>query len=373
MTPEQIRKLISDNLQGQGTNLDASGMLSSILNSIIDLIHDNSGESGVYLLEYDTQLPIQQATYNSLLNAVEKGHVIVLRRGNDGSTTLINSYFVNGNAIELTYNYVGYNTVTRSYKCYNHTIIIESGKEPSARTESLPDFIKNGFGAQTLLNNGEYNYIPVTKGDIDAYKMLFDASYNNETNKFNITVGATVVNLTPGEMIIVNEEYNKPSNDADFTAMWAYSISKYICCAPWFEGFVGFKLHSAFYKAESVIMIDLNSVELPVVDLTNAFFGCSRLEQISGIISIQSNTPIMNAFKGCEVLHTFRLHGLNSNIDLSDCRQLTFETFEDLIENAGNGNFTIKVHPDVKAKIETNPDWDVVRNMFEVHDNITLQ
>ena len=51
----------------------------------------------------------------------------------------------------------------------------------------------------------------------------------------------------------------------------------------------------------------------------SAFYGCSRLEQITGILKIASNVPLMDAFKGCAVLHTFKLSGLSSNIDLSDC------------------------------------------------------
>lgn len=151
-------------------------------------------------------------------------------------------------------------------------------------------------------------------------------------NQFTVQIGTVSAQLTPGQMMLTTEEYNKVSNDADYTAMWAYAIAEYICCPPWFEGFAGFKLHSAFYKAEKTIFIDLNAVELSVVTLASAFYGCSRLEQITGILKIASNVPLTDAFKGCAVLHTVKLSGLSSNIDLSDCAQLSVETIEHLIE-----------------------------------------
>jgi hypothetical protein len=161
-----------------------------------------------------------------------------------------------------------------------------------------------------------------------------------------------------------------------YTAMWAYAIAEYICCPPWFEGFAGFKLHSAFYKAEKTIFIDLNAVELSVVTLASAFYGCSRLEQITGILKIASNVPLTDAFKGCAVLHTVKLSGLSSNIDLSDCAQLSVETIEHLIENSiqpGSGTITITVHPDVNNNINNNSSWGNVRALLQEKTYITIQ
>jgi hypothetical protein len=150
----------------------------------------------------------------------------------------------------------------------------------------------------------------VTEAEITGYNEMFGATYDPVNNQFTVQIGTVSAQLTPGQMMLTTEEYNKVSNDADYTAMWAYAIAEYICCPPWFEGFAGFKLHSAFYKAEKTIFIDLNAVELSVVTLASAFYGCSRLEQITGILKIASNVPLTDAFKGCAVLHTVKLSGL---------------------------------------------------------------
>jgi hypothetical protein len=123
-------------------------------------------------------------------------------------------------------------------------------------------------------------------------------------------------------------------------------------------------------------LIDLNAVELSVVTLASAFYGCSRLEQITGILKIASNVPLTDAFKGCAVLHTVKLSGLSSNIDLSDCAQLSVETIEHLIENSiqpGSGTITITVHPDVNNNINNNSSWGNVRALLQEKTYITIQ
>lgn len=216
----------------------------------------------------------------------------------------------------------------------------------------------------------------VTEAEITGYNEMFGATYDPVNNQFTVQIGTVSAQLTPGQMMLTTEEYNKVSNDADYTAMWAYAIAEYICCPPWFEGFAGFKLHSAFYKAEKTIFIDLNAVELSVVTLASAFYGCSRLEQITGILKIASNVPLTDAFKGCAVLHTVKLSGLSSNIDLSDCAQLSVETIEHLIENSiqpGSGTITITVHPDVNNNINNNSSWGNVRALLQEKTYITIQ
>ncbi len=216
----------------------------------------------------------------------------------------------------------------------------------------------------------------VTEAEITGYKEMFGATYDPVNNKFSVQIGTVITQLTPGQMMLTTEEYNKVSNDADYTAMWAYSIAEYICCPPWFEGFAGFKLHSAFYKAEKTIFIDLNTVELPVATLSNAFYGCSRLEQITGILKIGSNVPVIDAFKECYVLHTVKLSGLSSNIDLSDCAQLSAETIEHLIRNSiqpGSGKITIAVHSDINNNINNNSGWADVQALLQEKTYITIQ
>lgn len=236
-------------------------------------------------------------------------------------------------------------------------------------------FLSENPGSSYFSHDDETKSIAaVTEGEISGYKALFGAVYDASTNKFGVQIGTVSAQLMPGQMMLTTEEYNKHSNDGDYTAMWAYSKAEYICCPSWFEGFAAFKLHSAFYNANKTIFIDLNTVELSVATLVNAFYGCSRLEQITGIIKVSGAIPNSGVFKGCTVLHTFKLKGLSSDIDLSDCKNLSFETVEYLIENSVNpsGKITIKVHPDVNNHINNDSTWADVRTLLQQKTYITI-
>ena len=248
--------------------------------------------------------------------------------------------------------------------------------------------------ARLFIQDGDaligFTYLEINGTTITGQSIAPDGSYKLYLSKETGTSYfehddevKSIASVTEAEITGYNEMFgatydpvNKVSNDADYTAMWAYAIAEYICCPPWFEGFAGFKLHSAFYKAEKTIFIDLNAVELSVVTLASAFYGCSRLEQITGILKIASNVPLTDAFKGCAVLHTVKLSGLSSNIDLSDCAQLSVETIEHLIENSiqpGSGTITITVHPDVNNNINNNSSWGNVRALLQEKTYITIQ
>lgn len=54
----------------------------------------------------------------------------------------------------------------------------------------------------------------VTESEIKAYKTQFGADYSKAENVFKITVGTTVINMSPADMMLIQEEYNKVSNDA---------------------------------------------------------------------------------------------------------------------------------------------------------------
>lgn len=214
---------------------------------------------------------------------------------------------------------------------------------------------------------------PVTLDEVMAYKMIFGTSYDRVEGTFKMIVGATEFTLTPAEMLIVNEEYNKRATDGNYTAMWADSISKYICCNPWFSGFESHNLNSAFYNARNAIFIDLNTTEIAVSDISKAFWGCERLEQISGILKVDSNTKMINAFKGCRTLTVFKMRGLSSDLDLSDCPMLAFEVFEELLNYGGDTSVAVYVHADVLSKINNNPAWEDVRAAMKTKPNIRIQ
>ena len=213
----------------------------------------------------------------------------------------------------------------------------------------------------------------VTQGEIGAYKTQFGADYDKDNNVFKMTVGTTIISMSPADMALIQEEHNKVSNDGDFTAMWAYSIAKYICCPKWFEGFTAFKIHSSFYKAADAVIIDLNTEELKVTNLTYAFLGCSRLEQIHGVIDLQNTAvPILGAFKGCEVLHTVKVKGLNSSIDFGDCKQLAKDTIIYLLDNCGDGSITVTLHNDVYNELMSLDDWADAKAKADAKANVSF-
>lgn len=238
-------------------------------------------------------------------------------------------------------------------------------------------FLSKTAGQSYFLHDEETKGIAaVTEAEIDGYKALFNANYDSTVNRFSVTIGTVSISLSPAQMLLTTEEYNKHCNDGDCTAMWAYSVAEYICCPKWFEGFTAFKLHSAFYKSDKAIFIDLNTDSLNVATLASAFNGCPRLEQITGIMKVTSATPLTDVFKGCETLHSFKISGLSSNIDLSYCKSLTFETIEYLFENSvqpANGTITVTVHADVLNNINNNSTWADVRTLLETKTYINVQ
>lgn len=45
---------------------------------------------------------------------------------------------------------------------------------------------------------------PVTEGEIEVYKKLFNADYDKASNKFSVLVGSTIYNLPPADMIMTD-------------------------------------------------------------------------------------------------------------------------------------------------------------------------
>ena len=228
-------------------------------------------------------------------------------------------------------------------------------------------------GESYFYHEEEITAIPqVTQGEVEAYNMLFGATYNKTDNQYKVLIGATEFSLTPAEMIIVNEEYNKTSTDGNYTAMWANSISRFICCSNWFQGFHAFNLHSAFAYSKKLEFVDLHTEVLPVSNLTGAFNGCSRLEQISGIMEMSDGALLTDAFKGCNTLRVFKMHSLSSNLDLSDCPMLAYEVFEELITYSTMADIKIYVHPTVDSNIKGNPLWAGVKDALNRKVNVQI-
>lgn len=212
----------------------------------------------------------------------------------------------------------------------------------------------------------------VTNAAIQTYKDVFGAIYDRVNNKFMILFGATEFRLSPSEMMIVHAEFNKVSTSGDYTAMWANTIAKMVHVAPWYDGFSEFNLHAAFANAKNLIIVDLATEDLKVNDINLAFSGCERLEQVAGVMSVDEGTSLSLAFKGCKVLNTFKIKGLNSNIDLSDCPMLSRETVEYLVKNSGAKPFTIMLHSEVRNNVNNDNLWADVKELIKSKSNITI-
>lgn len=235
--------------------------------------------------------------------------------------------------------------------------------------------LSNRAGQSYFVHDETTNGIAqVTESEIKAYNVQFGATYSKAENVFKITVGTTVINMSPADMMLIQEEYNKVSNDADCTAMWAYSHAKYICAPKWFEGFTLFKLHSAFYKAADTIIINLNSEDLSVASLSSAFSGCSRLEQIYGVLDLSMCSQVNDAFTGCGALHTVKLRSVGvKNIGFDDCKQLSKDSVKYLIENCTASNFTLTLNSLVYNKLFSADDWADVKALLQTKTNITVK
>ena len=214
----------------------------------------------------------------------------------------------------------------------------------------------------------------VTESEIEAYKEVFGAVYDPVKNKFDVQIGTVHTQLTPGQMMLTNEEYNKVSTNGDYTAMWANSKAEYICCAPFFFGFMSLKLHSSFFESKNVVFIDLNKDELSVSDLTNAFYGCERLEQITGVLDVGKASFNDSVFYDCKVLHSVKIQSASGKLDFHSCDQISPESIEFAIRYSNPGkNLVIVVSENVKNKIDNEVLWSKVRESLTMYTNVTIK
>jgi len=219
---------------------------------------------------------------------------------------------------------------------------------------------------------------PVTEAEIEVYKKLFGADYDYENNKFKLQIGTSLINLTPADMLLADQEYDKVANTTNYTAMWANSKAKYIKCHDWFQGFQSdIDMHSAFYGSDAEI-IDLNAPneehELHISNCTNMFAGCINLQQIDGIIVLPDTSySVLGVFGSCNKLITFKLKNLAQDLDLSDCKQVSPESILYLVQNAkSNTAFVVTLETSVLEKYNSSADWTEVRSAVEANGKIVI-
>lgn len=216
---------------------------------------------------------------------------------------------------------------------------------------------------------------PVTEGEIEVYKKLFNADYDKATNKFSVLVGSTVYNLSPADMIMADQEYDKVANTVNYTAMWANSKAKYIKCHEWFSGFsTDIDLHSAFFGAAAEA-IDLNvDEELVVSNLTNAFANCSELQEITGILKVPgTGYSVFGLFNKCIKLHSVKIKNLGLDISFIHSPYISAESILYIVENAkADTAFTLTLNPTTLEKYNNSQDWVAVKSAVESNGKITI-
>lgn len=211
---------------------------------------------------------------------------------------------------------------------------------------------------------------PVTEAEVNAYKKLFGATYDFHENKFQVQIGTSIVNISPTDMLFTALEYNKVANLANYTAMWVNSKARFIKCHGWY--FSNVAMTSAFKEAVTE-MIDLNAEELKVGDCSSTFSGCSKLQQIVGIISLASSSKVANMFDGCSKLISVKLKNLGQTLDLSSCVQISAESVLYMVQNANTSLvFGIKLAPSVLEKYNGSSDWTAVRSAVEANGKILI-
>lgn len=216
---------------------------------------------------------------------------------------------------------------------------------------------------------------PVTEGEIEVYKKLFNADYDKASNKFSVLVGSTIYNLSPADMIMADQEYDKVANTVNYMAMWANSKARYIKCHEWFSGFsTDIDLHSAFFGAETEA-IDLNvDDELVVSNLTNAFANCSNLQEITGILKVpDTGYSVFGMFNKCIKLHSVKIKNLGLDISFIHSPYISAESILYIVENAkANAAFTITLNPTALEKYNGSQDWIGVKSAVENNGKIKI-
>ena len=94
------------------------------------------------------------------------------------------------------------------------------------------------------------------------------------------------------------------------------------------------KAQQIFYGCPSLkdVSIDLSGGLL--TDFVYAFFNCTTLQRVKGVIDLTNATSVHGTFQGCPSLEEVRINGLKSDLDLSACVNLSIDSVRYLIENA---------------------------------------
>jgi hypothetical protein len=79
------------------------------------------------------------------------------------------------------------------------------------------------------------------------------------------------------------------------------------------------------------VSIDLSGGLL--ANFSYAFFQCTSLRRVTGIIDLSSATSVPTPFQGCSSLEEVRIKGLKTDLDLSACVKLSMDSVRYLLEH----------------------------------------
>ena len=107
-----------------------------------------------------------------------------------------------------------------------------------------------------------------------------------------------------------------------------------------------------------------DNAPIGIIDSRSMFRACSKLKTVSGIILLNKAVNInRDMFVLCPLLERVRIKNLCVNMYFADSPLLSLESFQYLVENAGNTSaITVTVHADVYAKLTdpSNTEWYAV-------------
>lgn len=105
-----------------------------------------------------------------------------------------------------------------------------------------------------------------------------------------------------------------------------------------------------------------------VQSVSYAFAWCTKLKHIYGELNVSYNGCGFNSsgLDGCTLLETLKLNGLNEDLNILGCKNISLESLAYIVNNKHLGinakAITITVHPEVYAKImdTTNTEWNAL-------------
>ena len=193
-----------------------------------------------------------------------------------------------------------------------------------------------------------------------GYARLTDGVFDCELNKLKLTYeeAVRIYSLCAGWCGNIAYDSAKSALSRDLKIRTALPI--YYAAGNGYMNLGGFAHSNRSIEVINFVVESFNNL---TQDLSYAFYMCSKLKRIDGIIYIDSRANLSNAFGWCFALETVKIHHLASNLDLRDCRVISLESLRYMVDYSRVTNaITITVYKDIYAKLtdETNAEWHAV-------------